>query len=116
VATASTSYLQTLPKDEAIAFVASLQTVQDHLSQALQLKGIETLLLEAEALGLVAAETHAILEVTSAVTAATPTLEAAGVTHSDSLESAATAAGSTSIVTATESVAAAIAALPTKKH
>ncbi|WP_181357343.1 hypothetical protein [Stenomitos frigidus] len=35
MATASTSYLLTLPKDEAIAFVASLQTVQNHLSQAL---------------------------------------------------------------------------------
>ncbi len=97
VATSPTSYLQTLAKDEAIAFVVSLQTVKDHLSQALlwletqrqqkalQLKGIETLLFEAEALGLVAAETHSILEATSAVTAATPTLESAGVTHTDSL-------------------------------
>ncbi|XGV97696.1 MAG: hypothetical protein ACAF41_01885 [Leptolyngbya sp. BL-A-14] len=72
MATASSSYLQTLPKDEAIAFVASLQTVKDHLSQALlwleaqvqqktvQLQGIETLLSEAATLGLLVAAPHSI--------------------------------------------------------
>lgn len=61
----STSYLQTVTKPEAIAFIASLQKVKDHLSQELewmteqvqqkttQLQGIETLLVEATELGLV---------------------------------------------------------------
>lgn len=56
-----TSYLQTLPEDEAIAFVASLQKVRDHLQEELewmnqqvqqktiQLQGIDTLLAEAAA-------------------------------------------------------------------
>lgn len=60
----SHSYLQTLAKDEAIAFVASLQKVKEHLShelqqiseqiqqKTLQLQGIETLLSEAAGLGL----------------------------------------------------------------
>ncbi|MBW4583165.1 MAG: hypothetical protein KME42_26650 [Tildeniella nuda ZEHNDER 1965/U140] len=60
----SHSYLQTLAKDEASTFVASLQKVKEHLShelqqineqiqqKTLQLQGIETLLLEAAGLGL----------------------------------------------------------------
>ena len=59
----STSYLQTLPPAEAIAFITSLQKVQAHLQQELawmnqqvqqkttQLQGIETLLAEASMLG-----------------------------------------------------------------
>ncbi|XHX77280.1 MAG: hypothetical protein RBJ76_23000 [Stenomitos frigidus ULC029] len=70
----TTSYLQTLAKDEAIAFVASLQKVKDHLSQELQwmseqvqqktaqLQGIETLLSEALTLGLVTTETDSFPE------------------------------------------------------
>lgn len=58
-------YLQTLAKDEAIAFVSSLQKVKEHLSHELQwmneqvqqktmqLQGIDTLLAEAVGLGLV---------------------------------------------------------------
>lgn len=126
--TSPTSYLQTLAKDEAIAFATSLQKVKDHLSQSLrwlaaqvqhqtvQLQGIETLLAEAEALGLEAAETHSILEATSAVIApATPGVTATGTTHANSLEISATENGSTSPITAMEPVAAAIAALPVKK-
>lgn len=68
MAPSSTSYLQTLPKSEATAFVASLQKVKEHLDQELQwmneqvqqkttqLDGIETLLSEAAALGLLSAE------------------------------------------------------------
>lgn len=68
MAPSSTSYLQTLPKSEATAFVASLQKVKEHLNQELQwmneqvqqkttqLDGIETLLSEAAALGLLSAE------------------------------------------------------------
>jgi hypothetical protein len=60
----STSYLQTLADDETIAFVTSLQSVKAYLSQelqwineqvqqkAMQLEGIETLLSEALARGL----------------------------------------------------------------
>jgi hypothetical protein len=76
----SPSYLQTLPQDEAIALVTSLQKVKEHLTQELQwmdeqvqqktvqLQGIETLLSEATDLGL--------LTLTSDVTAevATPTV------------------------------------------
>lgn len=59
-----TSYLQTLAKDDAIAFIASVQKVQAHLSEELkwmtaqvqqkttQLEGIEALLTEAVSLGL----------------------------------------------------------------
>lgn len=64
VATSSTSYLQTLTKDETLAFLTSLQKVKDHLNEELQwmnqqvqqksiqLQGIETLLGEARAIGL----------------------------------------------------------------
>ncbi len=65
MAHSSSSYLQTLAKDEAIAFVASLQKVKTHLGSELQwmseqvqqktmqLQGIEAILSEAEAMGLV---------------------------------------------------------------
>lgn len=58
---ASTSYLQTLPADEADAFLVALQKLKDHLSKELQLlnqqvqqktmqfQGIEALLAEAQA-------------------------------------------------------------------
>lgn len=64
MANSHVSYLQTLPKDEAIAFAASLQKVKEHLSHELhwmteqvqqktvQLQGIDTLLSEAAGLGL----------------------------------------------------------------
>lgn len=63
MAPSSTSYLQTLPNDEAAAFLSALQKVKDHLSEelqsmnqqvqqkTLQLQGIETLLAEAKAKG-----------------------------------------------------------------
>lgn len=69
----SISYLQTLAKDETIAFVTSLQKVKDHLSQELQwmneqihqktmqLQGIEILLSEAAAAGL-APDAHSTIE------------------------------------------------------
>ncbi|XGW00804.1 MAG: hypothetical protein ACAF41_34465 (plasmid) [Leptolyngbya sp. BL-A-14] len=110
--TSPTSYLQTLPKDEAIAFVASLQTVKDHLSQALlwleaqvqqktvQLQGIETLLSEADTLGLVVAAPYS-----------TPTPN----TPEGASELLPTETGSPLSVIATESVAAVIAAPTPKK-
>lgn len=64
--TSPTSYLQTLDKNEAIAFVASLQKVKEHLKHELkwitaqaeqkttQLEGIEAILIEAITLGLIA--------------------------------------------------------------
>ncbi len=63
--TSPTSYLQTLNKNEAIAFVGSLQKVKEHLSHELQwitaqadqkitqLQGIEAILTEATTLGLI---------------------------------------------------------------
>jgi len=62
------AYLQTLPSDEAIVLVASLQKVKDHLAEELewmnqqiqqktvQLQGIETLLAEADSLQLAKAD------------------------------------------------------------
>lgn len=67
MANSHVSYLQTLAKDEAIAFVASLQKVKEHLSHELQwmngqvqqktiqLQGIDHLLAEAVGLGLLTA-------------------------------------------------------------
>ncbi len=113
----STSYLQTLAKDEAIAFVASLQKVKDHLSQEVQwmneqaqqkttqLQGIETLLSEASALGLVTSEPDSIPEVTPESV----------VELADAIELAAAESGSTASSDEPEPVAAAIAALPAKK-
>jgi hypothetical protein len=75
----SPSYLQTLPQDEAIALVTSLQKVKEHLTQELQwmdeqvqqktvqLQGIETLLSEATDLGLVTLD----FDVTTEVVAST---------------------------------------------
>jgi hypothetical protein len=65
VVTSPTSYLQTLDKDEAIAFVDSLQKVKEHLNHELQwittqaeqkttqLQGIEAILIEAVTIGLI---------------------------------------------------------------
>lgn len=65
VVTSPTSYLQTLDKNEAIAFVASLHKVKEHLTHELQwitaqaeqkttqLQGIEAILIEAVTLGLI---------------------------------------------------------------
>lgn len=101
MANSHVSYLQTLAKDEAIAFVSSLQKVKEHLShelhwvneqaqqKTLQLQGIETLLTEAVGLGLAphttstktpianisevsAAVTEAVLSSVSQATAALP--------------------------------------------
>lgn len=112
VETSPTSYLQTLAKDEAIAFVASLQTVKDHLSQALlwletqvqqktvQLQGIETILSEANTLGLVVAVPHSI---------------PAPNTHEGTVELPPTGDRSPLPAIATESVTAVIAAPTPKK-
>ena len=76
----SPSYLQALPKDEAIALVKSLQKVKEHLTQELkwmgeqvqqktiQLQGVETLLSEATELGLATLNSDVTTEV------ATPTI------------------------------------------
>ncbi|MBM0745156.1 hypothetical protein JOY44_27140 (plasmid) [Phormidium sp. CLA17] len=73
----SPSYLQALPKDEAIALVTSLQKVKEHLCQELQwmdeqrqqktvqIQGIETLLFEVTNLGLVTLTSDAITEIAS---------------------------------------------------
>lgn len=126
--TSSMSYLQTLAKDEAIAFVTSLQKVKAHLSQELQwvseqvqqktaqLQSIETLLSEAEALGLVTADTHPILGAASAIAApSAPGVTTTGAPHESGLELPATENESTSPVATTEAVAVEIAALPSKK-
>ncbi len=80
MANSPTSYLHTLAKDEAIAFVASLQKVKEHLSQELhwisvqahqkttQLQGIETLLSEALALGLIDSKALSVTKPSSAPT------------------------------------------------
>lgn len=69
MANSHVSYLQTLAKEEAIAFVDSLQKVKEHLSHELQwmngqvqqktiqLQGIDNLLAEAVGLGLLSAPT-----------------------------------------------------------
>ena len=69
MANSHVSYLQTLPKDEAIALAASLQKVKEHLSHELhwmneqvqqktvQLQGIDTLLSEAAGLELASPHT-----------------------------------------------------------
>jgi len=76
VATSTSSYLQTLPQADAIAFVASLQHLKNHLSEELQqithqvqqktvqLEGIETLLAEAVVLGLLPADANVPIAVT----------------------------------------------------
>jgi len=82
----SVSYLQTLSQDDAIAFVASLQKVKDHLShelewmnqqaqqKTLQLQGIEALLSEASELGLFESETTAVPKASiSSLTQSPPT-------------------------------------------
>ena len=77
MANSHVSYLQTLPKDEAIAFAASLQKVKEHLSQELnwmneqvqqktvQLQGIDILLSEAAGLGLASSHTTATPKLTA---------------------------------------------------
>ena len=77
MANSHVSYLQTLPKDEAIAFAASLQKVKEHLSHELhwmneqvqqktvQLQGIDTLLSEAAGLGLASSHTTSKAELTA---------------------------------------------------
>ncbi|HIK15954.1 MAG TPA: hypothetical protein IGS53_11815 [Leptolyngbyaceae cyanobacterium M33_DOE_097] len=76
------AYLKTLPSDEAIALVTSLQKVKEHLTEELdwmnqqlqqkttQLQGIETLLAEADSLGLT--EPGSQPSTPAAKTAATP--------------------------------------------
>jgi hypothetical protein len=71
-----TSYLKTLARDEAIAFVTSLQKVKSHLShelhwmneqvqqKTLQLQGIETLMTEATEMGLVSSTAPLPIELT----------------------------------------------------
>lgn len=91
MATPTSSYLQTLPQDDAIAFVASLQKVKDHLSRELQwmkqqvqqksiqLQGIETLLSEASMLGLLEASSASMGSMpTDTVTAAIAPLSSSG--------------------------------------
>lgn len=103
MATQTSSYLQTLPQDDAIAFVASLQKVQEHLSRELQwmneqvqqktiqLQGIETLLVEASTLGLITAipPNTSVLPETSAVPIVIPDFagEADSVTVPQNLHS-----------------------------
>lgn len=109
--TTPTSYLQTLAKDEAIAFVASLQKVKTHLSHELtwmsqqiqqktvQLQGLETLLSEAAALKLVAA-TDSTVESTVTIPSAETTIAAASVTHENGSVGLSAAARSDSLAPA----------------
>jgi len=80
------AYLQTLPSNEAIALVTSLQKVKEHLTEELdwmnqqlqqkttQLQGIETLLAEADSLGLTQSD----------ATTSTPTAKTKATTSSTS--------------------------------
>lgn len=103
MATSPTSYLQTLSKAEAIAFVTSLQKVKEHLSQELQwineqaqqkttqLQGIETLLAEAVSLGLLTSDAVSTVEATSTV--GTTSIVTTPLNTSDSLAIASTLNG-----------------------
>jgi len=125
VATSPTSYLQTLSKAEAIAFVASLQKVKDHLSHEIQwlseqsqqktsqIQGIETLLSEAVALGLITTITEQKVE--STPVAVPPPVLPPEVAIPSVIAEASEANGSTLPEMSTDSIAAAIAALPAKQ-
>jgi hypothetical protein len=98
VATPTSSYLQTLSKDEANEFLASLQKIKAHLSgelewmkqqveqKTLQLQGIEALLTEAIALGL--------SDATSDVTSTSETTDLAATSFNAVLPPASDMAGS----------------------
>jgi hypothetical protein len=135
VTTSPTSYLQTLADDETTAFVVSLQSVKAHLSQELQwineklqqksiqLQGIETLLSEALALGLIATgvnptSKHTSTKESTAVLPSTESVTTDATTDENDLEIPAAIVGeafkSGQSIDSIGSIAAAIAALPDK--
>ena len=87
MATSTSSYLQTLPSDDAVAFVSSLQKVKDHLrgelewmtqqvqQKTLQLQGIETLLSEYGILDPSALQTQLTAEAEVPLSSTTEALE-----------------------------------------
>lgn len=84
--------------------------------KTMQLQGLDTLLSEAEALGLAAAETHSTAETTSVVNPPVPpALTATGASDVSTLEPLPTENGSTSPGAATAPVMTAIGALSVKK-
>jgi hypothetical protein len=112
VANSHVPYLQTLPKDEAIAFVSSLQKVKEHLSHELQwmneqahqktmqLQGIDTLLAEAVGLGLVPLHAASTSEVVPPEV--NPSSIAAALSNASQTASSATANGNNSVANPTE--------------
>jgi hypothetical protein len=122
-----TSYLQTLADDETIAFVASLQSVKAYLNQelqwineqvqqkAMQLQGIETLLSEALARGVMPTDADSVATHPSLVVAPSRPMVTADVAMGESdLEIPTVANGGTASSESMDAVAAAIAALPDK--
>lgn len=121
-----TSYLQTLAKEEAIAFLESLEQVKDHLRQELQwmqaqvqqksvqIQSIETLLSEASALKLVGTAIQATEEEAAVVPPTDEIVPTTAATDENALELPATTNGITASDKASEPVTTAIAALPNK--
>jgi hypothetical protein len=125
VTNSPTSYLQTLADDETIAFVTSLQSVKAYLSQELQwineqaqkktmqLQGIETLLSEALARGLMPTEADSVSTHPSlAVASSTPMVTTDVATGESDLDIPEPANEGTASSESSDGVAAALATLP----
>jgi hypothetical protein len=137
VTTSPTSYLQTLADDETTTFVVSLQSVKAHLSQELQwineqlqqksmqLQGIETLLSEALALGLITTDVNTTSnhtptrDTSTVIVPSTESVTTDAPTDENNLEIPTATGGeafkSDQSIDSIDSIAAAIAALPDKK-
>jgi hypothetical protein len=124
VTNSPTSYLQTLADDETIAFVTSLQSVKAYLSQELQwineqsqqktmqLQGIETLLSEALARGLLPTDAGSVPIPLSAADPSTPMVTTDVATGESDLDIPNPSNGGTASSESSDGVTAAIAALP----
>jgi hypothetical protein len=125
--TSPTSYLQTLADDETIAFVTSLQSVKAYLSQELQwineqaqqktvqLQGIETLLSEALARGLMLTDAASVSTHSSLAANPSIPMDTADIATGESdLDLPTAANGGTASSESSDGVTAAIAALPDK--
>jgi hypothetical protein len=127
VTNSPTSYLQTLADDETIAFVTSLQSVKAYLSQELQwineqaqqktvqLQGIETLLSEALARGLMPTDADSVSTHPSLAAApSTPMVTTDVATGESNLDIPEPANGGSASSKSSDGVTAAIAAVPNK--
>jgi len=125
VTNSPTSYLQTLADDETIAFVTSLQSVKAYLGQELQwineqaqqktmqLQGIETLLSEALARGLMPTDAASVSTHPSpAAVPSTPMVIADVATGESDLDIPTAANGGTASSESSDGGTAAIATLP----